>query len=86
MVGRHVLAIQDTMSIDVTAHAGLFRSDDTGLGPIEHPTPRGFFMPPVLVVDADSAFPLGIGNVTRWSRPRHQPSKTEREYKKLSLS
>ena len=70
VAGRHVLAIEDTTSIDVTAHAGLFDSDDAGLGPIESPTHFGFFVHPVLAVDADQGGPLGIGSVTMWSRPR----------------
>jgi hypothetical protein len=81
VAGRHVLAIEDTTSIDMTAHAGLFDPDDAGLGPIESPTHLGFFVHPVLAVDADQAFPLGIGSVTMWSRPRNHPSKTAREYK-----
>jgi hypothetical protein len=83
VAGRHVLDIQDTTSIDVTAHAGLFEPDDACLGPIEHSKHLGFFVHPVLVVDADQAFPLGIGTVTVWSRPHNQPSKAEREYKTL---
>jgi hypothetical protein len=46
----------------------------------------GFFVHPVLVVDADQAFPLGIGTATVWSRPKNQPSKTERAYKTLPFS
>lgn len=86
VAGRHVLAIPDTTSIDVTAHAGRFEPDDAGLGPLEHPEHLGFFVHPVLAVDADQAFPLGIGTVTVWSRPRHQPSKTERAYKTLPFA
>lgn len=67
---RHILAIQDTTRIDMTAHAGRLKPDDTGLGPIEHPKRLGFFVHPVLAVDADQAFPLGIGSVTMWSHPR----------------
>lgn len=78
VAGRHVLAIQDTTSLDLTVHAGLFEPDDPCLGPIEHSKPLGFFVHPVLAVDAAQAFPLGIGTVTGWSRPRHQPSKTDR--------
>ena len=81
VVDRHVLAIQDTTSIDVTAHRGLFEPDDSCLGPIEHSKHLGFFVHPVLAVDAVQAFPLGIGTVTMWSRPKNQPSKTERKYK-----
>jgi hypothetical protein len=83
VAARHVLAIQDTTSIDVTAHAGLFEPNDACLGPIEHQQHLGFFVHPVLAVDADQAFPLGLGSVTMWSRPRNQPSKTERKYKTL---
>lgn len=85
VAGRHVLAIQDTTSIDVTAHAGLFTPDDACLGPIEHPKHLGFFVHPVLAVDADQAFPCGLGTVTVWSRPRNQPTKAERAYKTLPV-
>lgn len=83
VAGRHVLAIQDTTSIDVTVHAGRFEPADAGLGPLEHPAHLGFFVHPVLAVDADQAFPCGLGTVTVWSRPRNQPSKAERAYKTL---
>jgi hypothetical protein len=80
VAARHVLAIQDTTSIDVTAHAGLFDPNDVCLGPIEHSKHLGFFVHPVLAVDAEHAFPLGLGAVTMWSRSRNQPSKTDRKY------
>lgn len=42
VAGRHVLAIQDTTNIEVTAHAGFFEPDDECLGPLEQPAHLGF--------------------------------------------
>lgn len=47
-IGRHLLAIQDSSEINYQAHAGRAK----GLGPVGNGTDLGFFIHPVLVVDA----------------------------------
>lgn len=79
--GRHVLAIHDTSSINFQAHAGRLSNQDPFIGPLERDTQVGFFVHPILVVDADAAFPLGYASVHLWNRTWQQPTKTSRNYK-----
>jgi len=79
--GRHVLAIHDTSSIDFQAHAGRLSNQDPDIGPLETASQVGFFVHPVLVVDAASAFPLGYASVHLWNRSWRSKTKTERESK-----
>lgn len=81
VTGRHVLAIEDTTSIDLTAHAGQLSAKDSFIGPLEHSEHVGFFVHPVLVVDAAAEFPLGAAYVHLWNRSWGQPTKAERQYK-----
>lgn len=62
--GRHVLAIQDTSEINYQSHAGRV----TGLGTVGNGTDRGFFLHPLLVVDADERACLGLAHVHLWER------------------
>jgi len=81
VAGQHVLAIHDTSSFNFQAHAGRLSCHDPKLGPLESATQVGFFLHPILVVDAHSAFPLGYASVHVWNRQWDQPTKTERNYK-----
>lgn len=67
--GRHILAIHDSSSIDLQAHAGRLSNQDPLIGPLEAASQVGFFVHPVVAVDAASAFPLGYVSVHLWSRP-----------------
>lgn len=78
--GRHVLAIHDTTSLNFQAHAGRLSCQDPLLGPLETASQVGFFLHPILVVDAASAFPIGYAAVHLWNRTWQQPTKTERNY------
>ena len=78
---RHVLAIHDTSSVNFQAHAGRLSCQDPLLGPLETASQVGFFLHPVLAVDADSAFPLGYVSVHLWNRRWQQPTKSARNYK-----
>ena len=81
VIGRHVLAIHDTSSINFQAHAGRLSRQDPCLGPLETASQVGFFLHPILVVAADSAFPVGYASVHLWNRSWQQPPKTDRTYK-----
>lgn len=81
VAGRHVLAIHDTSSLNFQAHAGRLSSQDAFLGPLETDSQVGFFLHPILVVEAESAFPLGYASVLLWNRSWRQPTKTDRKYK-----
>lgn len=62
--GRHVLAIQDSSEINLQRHAG--RVD--GLGTVGNGTDLGFFVHPLLVVDADEGACLGLAHLHLWQR------------------
>ena len=62
--GRHVLAIQDTTEINYQAHAGRV----SGLGTVGNGTDVGFFLHPVLVVDAQERACLGLAHLHLWQR------------------
>lgn len=62
--GRHVLAIQDTSEINYQAHAGRVK----GLGPVGNGTDLGFFMHPVLAVDASHGGIIGLAGGKVWQR------------------
>ena len=62
--GRHVLAIQDSSEINLQRHAG--RAD--GLGTVGNGTDLGFFVHPLLAVDADEGACLGLAHLHLWQR------------------
>lgn len=62
--GRHVLAIQDTSEINYQAHAGRAK----GLGPVGNGTDLGFFIHPVLAVDAVHGGIIGLAGGRIWRR------------------
>jgi hypothetical protein len=78
---RHVLAIQDTSEINYQAHAGRVR----GLGPTGNGTDLGFFIHPVLAVDAEHGGIIGLAGGEVWKRPgkiaasRHARSLEDKE-------
>ena len=72
--GRHVLAIQDTSEIDLSAHRGR----TSGLGGISNNKGCGLFIHPVLVVDAENNACLGLANEAAWVREKSDESKRER--------
>lgn len=63
--GAGVLAIQDTSEINYQAHAGRVR----GLGPAGNGTDLGFFIHPVLAVDAGHGGIIGLAGGAVWKRP-----------------
>lgn len=64
VVGRRVLAIQDTTEINYQAHAKRVR----GLGTVGNGKDVGFFLHPALIVDAQEETCLGIGAIKSWMR------------------
>jgi hypothetical protein len=83
--GLHVLAIQDTSEINYQQHAGRLDLTDPDLGPLGNNQDIGFFLHPMLVVDAQDGFPLGFSDIYLWNRAWDHPTKEEREYKKLPI-
>ena len=62
--GRHVLAIQDTSEVNFQKHAGRVH----GLGTVGNGTDAGFFMHPMIVLDANTTACLGFAEVEIWNR------------------
>lgn len=84
--GAHYLVIQDTTQLDFT-HNQANISQREGLGVVgsnllEH---VGFNLHPCLVLEADSQHCIGFSELTTWSRPAQQPSKTSRRYSRQPL-
>lgn len=64
VVGRHVLAIQDTTEINYERNAGRVH----GLGTVGNGKDAGFFIHPMVVLDADTSSCLGFATVEIWNR------------------
>ena len=62
--GRRVVAVQDTTEINFAWH----RQAAVGLGPTANGGIRGFFVHPVIAVDADDEALLGIAGARIWTR------------------
>jgi len=64
--GRHVLGIQDTSEINYKAHVNRV----SGLGLVGNGKDVGFFIHPMLVLDADDETCLGLGAIKTWIRTK----------------
>lgn len=64
--GLHVLAIQDTSEINLNSHAGRVK----GLGTVGNGTDLGFFIHPLLAVDAKNGSCLGLAHLHLWQRTK----------------
>lgn len=69
--GRHVLAIQDTSEVNYQKHAGRAK----GLGTVGNGSDLGFFIHPLLVVDADEGACLGLAHLNLWQRTKGKDPK-----------
>ncbi len=75
--GRHVLAIQDSSEINLQRHAGRV----SGLGTVGNGTDLGFFVHPLLTVDADEGSCLGLAHLHLWQRTKRK----EAHYRDLPI-
>ncbi len=78
--GLHILSISDTSEINLEAHQGRLKRE--GLGVVGNNKNVGFFIHPTLAVDAENDFPLGLSNVSLWTRA---PERPERDHEKLPI-
>lgn len=62
--GRRIVAVQDTTEINFERH----RQPCAGLGPTGQGDIRGFFIHPVVAVDADDEALLGVAGARIWTR------------------
>lgn len=82
--GAHYLAIQDTSQPNFE-HNRANIHDTQQLGVIGDNASLGFFLHPVLVVQAESGRCIGFSDVLTWSRVAGAPGKQERGYKTLPI-
>ena len=75
---RHVLGIQDTTEINYQAHCKRIQK---GLGPVGNGRDLGFFMHPMLVLDAEEGTCLGLSAIKIWTRKEEE----KENYKKLPI-
>jgi hypothetical protein len=75
--GRHVLGIQDTSEINYRAHANRV----SGLGRVGNGKDVGFFIHPMLVLDAHDGSCLGLGAIKTWIRTEE----ADPNYQKLPI-
>jgi len=68
---RHVLTIQDTSEINLQRHADRV----SGLGTVGNGTDLGFFIHPLLTVDADEGVCLGLAHLHLWQRTKGKDPK-----------
>ncbi len=85
----HVLAIQDTTELNYQAHA----NRTTGLGTVGNGTDKGFFMHPMLTLEADTGACLGLSGLKIWARHRedgrnyqHLPIEEKESYRWLEVA
>lgn len=83
---EHFLISHDTTDFNFQDHAGLFSVQDSDLGPTSHQGSEvGFFLHASVVLKASNTFPLGISDLLLWNRRFGQPTRQERQYKKLPI-
>ena len=77
VTGRHVLAIQDTTEINDAWNAGRH----SGLGTVGNGKDAGFFMHPMLVIDALTGAGIGYAEAHLWNRTKG----ADKHYEKLPI-
>lgn len=75
--GEHILAIQDTTEINHSHH----EDNVMGLGTVGNGKDCGFFLHPMLLIEAKGVGCLGLGAVTWWNRTK----KKSPDYQKLPI-
>jgi hypothetical protein len=78
--GKHILCLQDTSEINYEKHRNFFHLDDEDLGPVGNNKDIGFFLHPMLAVDANGYFPLGFSSIHCWNRRFDKQDKHQRVY------
>lgn len=83
--GRHVLCIQDTSEVNLTAHDKRI-TDKTSLGRLDYAAyALGFKLHPALVMDAATLSPLGFSAIKLWHRPLDMPNRRDRDFRNLPI-
>jgi len=83
--GRHLLCIQDTTEVNLSAHQHRI-DESTGVGRLDYSGYNlGFKLHPVFVVDAHSLTPLGFSHIHIFHRPLNKEDRHLRCYKRLPI-
>jgi len=83
--GRHLLCIQDTSEVNLTAHDNRIKNKDK-LGRLDYAKyALGFKLHPVFVLDAQALTPLGFSDIKLWHRPFDMPQRFERDFRNKSI-
>ena len=77
VAGRHILAIQDTTEINYQAHDGRAH----GLGTVGNGKDIGFFLHPMLALDANTSGIIGCAEIEVWNRTK----KADKNYPELPI-
>jgi hypothetical protein len=75
--GRHILGIQDTTEINYESHNGRAH----GLGTVGNGKDIGFFMHPLIALDANKGAVIGVAEIEFWNRTK----KADEHYEKLPI-
>lgn len=75
--GRHILGIQDTTEINYESNKGRAH----GLGIVGNGKDIGFFMHPLIALDANTGAMIGCAEVMLWNRTQ----KADEHYEKLPI-
>lgn len=82
---RHLLCIQDTSEVNLTAHDSRI-TNKSNLGRLDYAKyALGFKIHPAFVVDANQLSPLGFADIKLWHRPQDMPDRFKRNFRKISI-
>lgn len=82
--GRHVLAIQDTVELNLSGQKRRHKPN-SGFGEISKTGVEGFLLHSSMVIDAKKATALGYSYIKTWHRPADRQTKTERNYSRQPI-
>ena len=83
---HHLLCLQDTTEFNFTHHLNRIGKDDKDIGPVTRNDNAGFFCHPMLIIDPEKSFPIGISSLELWNRSWDKKSCKERNYRDLPIS
>jgi hypothetical protein len=83
--GRHLLCLQDTSEVNLTAHDNRIKNKDK-LGRLDYANyALGFKIHPAFVIDSQTLAPLGFSDIKLWHRPFDMPKRFERNFRNKSI-
>lgn len=80
----HILCLQDTSEINLSSHSKRMHKKGRNPGIVSNKN-TGFFIHPILAIDAEKCYPVGFPYVKIWNRCKTAARKKERNYKNLRV-